>query len=124
MLLAQGIPIGYGNPKILKMVQQVTHFTEVVDFRNRYKLKWTRRRHFTPIVDLFIFSKFKAILGGRMQTMLSGGAPLAADSHNFCRTCLGITLFQVALPIYLVMCSNLVLPLELDLTFDFRVMVC
>jgi len=78
----------------VKMVERGALFTEVVDFCYRYKLKWMRRGHSTPLTDLLVFSKFKAILGGRMRAMLSGGAPLAPDSHDFCRTCLGITLLQ------------------------------
>ena len=79
----------------MKMTQRGALFTEVVDFCYSYKLKWMRRGHSTPITDLIVFSKFKAVLGGRMRAMLSGGAPLAPDSHDFCRTCLGITLLQV-----------------------------
>lgn len=78
----------------MKMNQKGALFTEVVDFCYQYKLKWMRRGHSTPITDLIVFSKFKAVLGGRMRAMLSGGAPLAPDSHDFCRTCLGITLLQ------------------------------
>ena len=60
----------------------------------KYRLKWVRRGHTTPIMDRVIFSKFKAILGGRMRAVLSGGAPLAPAAHDFCRTCLGVTLLQ------------------------------
>ena len=41
-----------------------------------------------------IFSKFRAIVGGNLRLLLSGGAPLAADAHDFVRTCLCITLLQ------------------------------
>ena len=43
-----------------------------------------------------IFSKFRAILGGKVRTLLSGGAPLAADTHDFIRTCLVTRLLQAS----------------------------
>jgi len=60
----------------------------------RYRLKWIKMGHDTPIMNKLIFKKFKAILGGRLRCLLSGGAPLAPDAHDFCRTCLGLTLLQ------------------------------
>ena len=44
-----------------------------------------------------IFSKFRAILGGKVRTLLSGGAPLAADTHDFIRTCLVTRLLQASM---------------------------
>ena len=46
-------------------------------------------------MNRIIFNKFKAIVGGNLRVLLSGGAPLAPDAHDFVRTCLGITLLQV-----------------------------
>jgi len=60
----------------------------------RYRLKWIKMGHDTPIMNKLIFKKFKASLGGRLRCLLSGGAPLAPDAHDFCRTCLGLTLLQ------------------------------
>ena len=60
----------------VKMAQQGALFSEVVDFCFHYKLKWLRRGHSTPITDLIVFSKFKALLGGRMRAMLSGDIPV------------------------------------------------
>ena len=69
-------------------------FVELVDFCYKYRLKWLRRGHTTPIMDKLIFAQMRAIIGGRMRILLSGGAPLAPDAHDFCRTCLGLTLLQ------------------------------
>merc|ERR1719341_820961 len=69
-------------------------FNKLVFLCYRYRLKWTRLGHDTPIMNRIIFNKFKVILGGRLRVLLSGGAPLAPDAHDFCRTCLGITLLQ------------------------------
>jgi len=69
-------------------------FNQLVNLCFRYRLKWTRMGHNTPIMNKLIFNKFKAILGGKLRVLLSGGAPLAPDAHDFCRTCLGLTLLQ------------------------------
>jgi len=69
-------------------------FAELVNFCYKYRLKWLRSGHTTPIMDKLIFAKMRASIGGRMRILLSGGAPLAPDAHDFCRTCLGITLLQ------------------------------
>jgi len=69
-------------------------FRLLVDLCYKYRLKWIRLGHDTPIMNQVIFNKFKAILGGKLRILLSGGAPLAPDAHDFCRTCLGITLLQ------------------------------
>ena len=69
-------------------------FAELVNFCYKYRLKWLRSGHTTPIMDKLISAKMRASIGGRMRILLSGGAPLAPDAHDFCRTCLGITLLQ------------------------------
>ena len=77
-----------------KVALRGTFFSELVEFCYQYRLKWTRRGHDTPIMNKIIFSKFRAIVGGNLRCLLSGGAPLASDAHDFVRTCLGITLLQ------------------------------
>ena len=77
-----------------KVALRGAFFSELVEFCYQYRLKWTRRGHDTPIMNKIIFSKFRAIVGGHLRVLLSGGAPLASDAHDFVRTCLGITLLQ------------------------------
>lgn len=77
-----------------KVALRGAFFSELVEFCYQYRLKWTRRGHDTPIMNKIIFSKFRAIVGGNLRVLLSGGAPLAPDAHDFVRTCLGITLLQ------------------------------
>ena len=43
----------------------------------------------------FIFGKLRTVVGGNLRVLLSGGAPLAPDAHEYCRTVLGISLLQV-----------------------------
>jgi len=69
-------------------------FSKLIDICYRYRLTWVRRGYSTPIMDRLIFGKLRQIIGGRVRVLLSGGAPLAPDSHNYCRTVLGITLLQ------------------------------
>jgi len=70
------------------------NFQKVFDFCYRYKLYWTKSEKPTPIVDRIVFNKIKALLGGRMRFAITGGAPLSPETHEFIRTCLGITLVQ------------------------------
>merc|ERR1711994_235011 len=74
--------------------QRGAFFSALIELCFQYRLKWTRRGHDTTIMNKLIFSKFKAIVGGNLNILLSGGAPLAPDAHDFVRTCLGITLLQ------------------------------
>ena len=49
----------------------------------------------TPILDFLIFNKMSAIVGGKIRLLLSGGAPLAPDTHDFVRCALDLPLVQV-----------------------------
>ena len=51
----------------------------------------------TPILDFLIFNKMSAIVGGKIRLLLSGGAPLAPDTHDFVRCALDLPLVQVIL---------------------------
>lgn len=39
--------------------------------------------------DMLVFQKVRAILGGRIRFILSGGAPLSGDTQRFINICLG-----------------------------------
>ena len=67
---------------------------KLFDFCLRYRANWTKRGYDTPIMNRLIFSKPRALLGGRVRVMLSGGAPLAEEAHHFIRTALGVTMLQ------------------------------
>lgn len=53
-----------------------------------YKQAWMRRGYATPILDQIVFKKIRGLLGGRVRLMISGGAPLAPDTHTQVRLCL------------------------------------
>lgn len=44
--------------------------------------------------DLFVFRKVRAILGGQIRFILSGGAPLSGDTQRFINICLGAPIGQ------------------------------
>ena len=48
----------------------------------------------TPIMDRLIFRDMRSIVGGRVRLLLSGGAPLSADTHDFVRCALSLPLVQ------------------------------
>jgi len=48
----------------------------------------------TPIWDMLVFNKIKNMLGGELRVMLSGGAPLSADTQKFMNVCFGIPVAQ------------------------------
>ena len=39
--------------------------------------------------DTLVFGKVRAILGGKIRFVLSGGAPLSGDTQRFINICLG-----------------------------------
>lgn len=63
-------------------------------FAYNYKVKWDRRGYTTPFLDKLIFKKVAKLMGGRVRIMISGGAPLSADTHEQIRLCLCIDLLQ------------------------------
>eukprot|EP00094_Tigriopus_californicus_P009180 TCALIF_08850-PA protein Name:"Similar to ACSL3 Long-chain-fatty-acid--CoA ligase 3 (Homo sapiens)" AED:0.14 eAED:0.14 QI:0/0/0/0.85/1/1/7/0/432 len=58
------------------------------------KRYWMKRGRGTPICDKIVFNKIRSLLGGKMDFVLVGGAPLCEKTHDFIRTCLGVTVVQ------------------------------
>ncbi|KAL7015168.1 hypothetical protein ACKWTF_016317 [Chironomus riparius] len=59
-----------------------------------YKRRWVRQGYRTPIVDKIVFKKVAALMGGKMRAMISGGAPLSPDTHEFIRNSLCLDVVQ------------------------------
>lgn len=53
-----------------------------------YKQTWMRRGYDTPVLNKIMFGRVRALLGGRVRLMISGGAPLSPDTHGQVRICL------------------------------------
>lgn len=64
------------------------------NFATQYKTKWSRSGHDTPILNRIIFRKLRALVGGRVRLMASGGAPLSPDTHDFIRATMCVPLYQ------------------------------
>merc|ERR1719245_1886511 len=69
-------------------------FRKIFEFCFNYKLYWVKYGMKTPLLDKFVFSKIKKLLGGRMDFILVGGAPLSQTTHDFIRVCLGAIVVQ------------------------------
>ena len=68
---------------------------ELFHYLVAYKMKWQDRGFDTPLLNKTLFRRIRYFLGGKVRVMLSGGAPLASDTHSLCRTCLSMPLIQV-----------------------------
>ena len=69
-------------------------FAKVFNVCYNYKLWWNMRGLHTPVLERLIFKKLRQILGGRVDMMIVGGAPLAPKTQEFVRTCLDARLVQ------------------------------
>jgi len=47
-----------------------------------------KRNMSTPLLDRFLFSKTKMLLGGRLRVFISGGAPLDVKTQRFINICM------------------------------------
>jgi len=69
-------------------------FRRLFEFCYNYKLWWSEWGLDTSLLDLVLFSKLRKILGGRVDLMIVGGAPLSPSTQQFVRTCLNARLVQ------------------------------
>ncbi|XP_041050984.1 long-chain-fatty-acid--CoA ligase 4 isoform X2 [Carcharodon carcharias] len=52
-----------------------------------YKLEQIKRGYDAPLCNMILFKKVKALLGGNIRMMLSGGAPLSPQTQRFMNVC-------------------------------------
>uniref|UniRef100_A0A672KPS6 long-chain-fatty-acid--CoA ligase n=1 Tax=Sinocyclocheilus grahami TaxID=75366 RepID=A0A672KPS6_SINGR len=52
-----------------------------------YKMEQLAMGYSTPLCDKLVFQKVRALLGGRLRVLLSGGAPLSATTQRFMNIC-------------------------------------
>jgi len=57
-------------------------------FAFEYRRKWMERGFQTPIMNMLVFKKTRALIGGRLRFILCGGAPLSPDTHTLIKICL------------------------------------
>ena len=58
-------------------------------------LKLDRTEFESPSNARLVFKSIRALLGGRVRAMMSGGAPLSPATHEYLRAVLGVDLLQV-----------------------------
>lgn len=66
----------------------------LLEFCYRYKSYYKKRGMDTPILNALIFKNMRSIVGGRIRLLLSGGAPLSPDTHDYVRCALCLPLVQ------------------------------
>ncbi|OQR74849.1 long-chain-fatty-acid--CoA ligase 4-like [Tropilaelaps mercedesae] len=69
-------------------------FKKFLEFAINYKLRWTRWGFNTPILNKVIFSKVRAIVGGKIKIICAGSAPLSVDTHAFIKASMNCPLLQ------------------------------
>jgi len=76
-------------------VRKKGEFTErLFDFCVRYKQAAVARGEKTPLMDKLIFKSVRALIGGRVRVILTGGAPLSPETHDYIRVCMGCPVLQ------------------------------
>jgi len=58
------------------------------------KSKAMEQGRYTPLFDLLVFKKFKAITGGKLSLAVSGGGAIAGEVQQWVRTCMGCPIIQ------------------------------
>lgn len=64
------------------------------EFALDYKTYWARKGFSTPLVDRFVFSSVKSVMGGKLRVIMVGGAPLSPETQEFAQNCLGAKVLQ------------------------------
>ncbi|CAN7983478.1 unnamed protein product [Ixodes hexagonus] len=66
--------------------------SRLFDYALAYKRFWTRLGFNTSILNMIVFNKLRALLGGRFTTIGTASAPLSVETDAFIRTSLGCDL--------------------------------
>lgn len=74
---------------VMASVSEMNPFRRVLfNFAYKYKLSHKKRNMPTPLLDKYLFSKTKMLLGGRLRVFISGGAPLDVKTQRFINICM------------------------------------
>jgi len=63
-------------------------------FAFEYKRKWMERGFQTPLLNMLVFKKTRALMGGHIRFILCGGAPLSPETHTLIKICLSEVVLQ------------------------------
>jgi len=67
---------------------------KLFDYCIKYKTEALKRGEKTPIMDRLIFRAVRRLIGGNVRLILTGGAPLSPQTHEYIRTCMGCPVLQ------------------------------
>lgn len=67
---------------------------DIFDYLMSNKIKWTRKGYRTPITNALLCSRVREQLGGRLEYMIVGGAPLNANTQALLKAALDLKLIQ------------------------------
>jgi long-chain acyl-CoA synthetase len=92
-----------GIPRVYDMIKKsalykvqrtspIIRFLFNTAYQARLKAVYSRRD--TPLWNLLVFRKFRSLVGSRLMVILSGGAPLSKETHEFIRVCFGCPIIQ------------------------------
>jgi len=71
------------------------HFMErLLSYCYKYKSFYRKLGMTTPIMDALIYDKMRAVVGGRVRFIVSGGASLSPDIHDYVRCALSIPILN------------------------------
>lgn len=80
---------------VIEVVRDGGPFAQkLFDFAYNYKLQQLQLGYTTPILDFLIFKRIRKLLGGKVRVMVTGGAPLSPETHDFIRVCFCCPLMQ------------------------------
>ncbi|XP_036276822.1 fatty acid CoA ligase Acsl3 isoform X2 [Pipistrellus kuhlii] len=100
--LSHGCRIGYSSPQtladqeimdriyknVMNKVNEMSSFQRnLFILAYNYKMEQISKGRSTPLCDRFIFQKVRSLLGGNIQLLLCGGAPLSATTQRFMNIC-------------------------------------
>ncbi|CAL4105089.1 unnamed protein product, partial [Meganyctiphanes norvegica] len=77
-----------------KVANQGPWLKALFDYALDYKLSWLKSGFDSPFCNWFVFRKIRALLGGKIRLVATGGAPLCSDTHDFIRCALGAPVLQ------------------------------
>uniref|UniRef100_A0A5F8HIK3 long-chain-fatty-acid--CoA ligase n=1 Tax=Monodelphis domestica TaxID=13616 RepID=A0A5F8HIK3_MONDO len=73
---------------VMSKVQEMNYFQKTLfKIGYDYKLEQIKKGYDAPLCNFLLFKKVKALLGGNVRMMLSGGAPLSPQTHRFMNVC-------------------------------------
>ena len=80
---------------VTEQIRRKSSFVQdLVNMCINYRLECINRGEITPIMDRLIFRSIRSLVGGRVRAIMSGGAPLAPDTHDYLKSVLGCPILQ------------------------------